>query len=187
MRKPEKPACRMEGPPPDKRRRQQPSRASRAAPGVQALLHGGGGLPKKANVLPQLGWQREAVPVLDQGERGTCCAHAVTACHQLLRGPTQSTLTWSDVHCAGWEDTTTLHAGNRFVGALVKECAVFAGWCNPPSRRRPSATIERVGQRLEQCMQDHAAPRYRARFVALKAGNLDAAKLHLASGRPLAV
>src|SRR3990167_1025216 len=67
---------------------------------------------------------RAATVVLNQGERGTCVAHSVTTVHMLARGGEED-LQWEELHESTWEDSSSLHAGNRFIGALIKESALL--------------------------------------------------------------
>jgi hypothetical protein len=123
-------------------------------------------LPKSVDLCPD----RRGIVVLNQGERSSCCAHAVSAVHVLTRGEVGAEMIWEDIHDDKWEDSTTLHPGNKWIGALIKECA---------------DKVEEVGQRMRR--SDEEGERYwRMRMYPIAAGNVISAKKRLAAGQFLA-
>lgn len=108
---------------------------------------------------------RAATVVLNQGERGTCVAHSVTTVHMLARGGEED-LQWEDLHESTWEDSSSLHAGNRFIGALIKESALL---------------LETKGQRGR-----NGSTFFRMKLHPMKAGDVELAKARIAGKHAIA-
>ena len=130
---------------------------------ASSLLNTGKGLPNSGDVF-QRNISRSEFAVHDQKDRSTCCAHATTACPEILRG---KQLEWSDLFSDEWEDESSLHPGNPCVGALIAEC---------------SRTCENTGQRTIGGRRRKVPAVLRAKFKSVALGNIDALKAQIVSG-----
>jgi len=156
------------------------TRGSKLPAHVSSMMNSGKEFPEQGNVFQQLGIEKGDVIVLDQGDRGTCCAHAVTGCHHILRKCTTK-LEWSDVHSCDWENQESLHAGNRFIGALVAECAALAESSGQRKIKEGRGGQRGKGKEGGECEW------VKAKFFKLSPGDVQAVKLRILSGQPVAV
>lgn len=100
----------------------QPRRSSRARvpPEIARLLYAGLDFPQQADVFSIRGIDKSAFIVHQQGDRGTCCAHATTAMHEITRFPKQ--FNWEDLFEQDWDNDEKRSVGDKFSGALIAEC-----------------------------------------------------------------
>mmetsp|Transcript_78739 Transcript_78739/g.132085 ORF Transcript_78739/g.132085 Transcript_78739/m.132085 type:complete len:249 (+) Transcript_78739:39-785(+) len=135
-------------------------RGTQHPPWVQMLVNTGARLPPAVELaLPNF-------QVHSQGDRGTCCGHAVTAAHEVITGRCFNV---DDIFDASWDDDAERTIGDKFNGAHVRDCC---------------ALLATDGQRE---LNGRQGIRHRYQSVLVPPGDVKEARLRLIGGSPIAV